>query len=77
MEHLNTHGAMPGTTAPKTTPALYEHPVGFTIGYSDNTLICIGEDDTTAFIPNAPMGLIDLGLKLATLGLAQLGGAYE
>lgn len=64
-------------TPAKTTPALYEHPDGFTIGYSDNKLICIGEGDASVFIPIGHMGLIDLGLKLATLGMAQLGGADE
>ena len=76
MEHQQ-HGAMPGTTAPKNSPTLYDHPDGYTVGYSDGHLICIGEDDTTAFIPIGAHGLIDLGLKLAALGLAQLGGADE
>lgn len=62
-------------TPTKTTPAIFQHPDGFTVGYSDNTLICIDNSDASVFIPIGPMGLIDLGLKLATLGLAQLGGA--
>ncbi|MDP3424971.1 MAG: hypothetical protein Q8S32_14590 [Burkholderiaceae bacterium] len=61
-------------TPTKTTPAQYSHPDGYTVGYSDWHLICIGEDDTTAFIPIGSRGLIDLGLKLAALGMAQLGG---
>jgi|JI10StandDraft_1071094.scaffolds.fasta_scaffold2391925_2 hypothetical protein len=59
-------------TPTKTTPALYEHPDGPAIAYDDGHLICVGEDDTTAIIPIGHMGLIDLGLELATLGLAQL-----
>jgi hypothetical protein len=58
----------------KTTPAIFEHPDGYTVGYSDGHLICIDDSDTSVCIPIGPMGLIDLGLKLGALGLAQLGG---
>lgn len=66
MKHQQ-HGAMPGTTAPKNSPTLYEHPDGHLIGFDDNTLICIG-DHETVFIPISPRGLIELGLKMTAVG---------
>lgn len=66
MEHQQ-HGAMPGTTAPQNPHTLYEHPDGHLIGFDDNTLICIG-DDEPVFIPIGPRGLIELGLKMMAVG---------
>jgi hypothetical protein len=50
------------------TTTLYEHPDGHLIGFDDNTLICIG-DDEPVFIPIDPQGLIELGLKMVAVGV--------
>lgn len=67
MNHL-THGAMPGTPAPKTT-TLYEHPDGYAIGYADRHLIIIDDNGLEVHIPIGPHGLVELGLKFMSVGV--------
>jgi hypothetical protein len=51
----------------QTVPALFSHPDGPTLAYSDNTLICIGEDDSTVFIPIGIAGLKLLAYRILAL----------
>ncbi|MGB4060998.1 MAG: hypothetical protein WBK26_12360 [Burkholderiaceae bacterium] len=67
MEHQQ-HGAMPGTTAPKNSPILYEHPDGYTVGYTDNRLFVVDDNGLEVRIPIGPRGLIELGLKMMAVG---------
>jgi len=63
------HGAMPGTTAPENT-TLYPHPDGFSIAYSAGHLIVVDDMGVEIHVPIGQSGLLELGSKLAGIGMA-------
>lgn len=54
---------------PTLTPeTLYRHPDGWTISYSENALIAIGDDLSFVIVPTGREGLLELSKKLFDIG---------
>lgn len=58
-------------TPPLTPEILYNHPVGWTIGYGNNALIATDDDLNFVIVPIGREGLLLLAKKLYDIGMKQ------